>query len=90
MDPNGDEGMRMRLVATFFSHFGALRFRRLCRERGVAVELMPVPRSLSSSCGTCARFERTPLAEGEPWPGEVELVAEELPSGTFATLWAAD
>lgn len=77
----------MRYVATFFSHFGAVRFRRLCRERGVAAELMPVPRSLSSSCGTCARFERSPLRPGEEWPDEVELVAEELPGGAFATLW---
>ncbi|WP_307974980.1 putative Se/S carrier-like protein [uncultured Parolsenella sp.] len=38
----------MRYVATFFSHFGATRFRRLCCERRVACRLAPVPRSLSS------------------------------------------
>ena len=66
----------MSCLATFFSHFGATRFRRLCRARGVACELMPVPRSLSSSCGTCARFDASPLADGEPWPEEVECVVE--------------
>lgn len=80
----------MGLIATFFSHFGAVRFRRLCRERGVGVELMPVPRSLSSSCGTCARFDRDPRASGEGWPEEVELVAEVLDDGTLRTVWRSD
>lgn len=68
--------MPVRYVATFFSHFGATRFRRLCREHGVECRLAPVPRTLSSSCGTCAFFGEPPLAEGEAWAGEVEFVAE--------------
>lgn len=81
----------MRMVATFFSHFGAMRFARLCRGRGVAAELMPVPRSLSSSCGTCVRFEASPLAPGEDWPEEVELVVTETgdAKAPFAELWRA-
>ena len=71
----------MALIATFFSHFGATRFRRLCRERGVACELMPVPRSMSSSCGTCARFAASPLEPGEAWAEEVERVARVDASG---------
>lgn len=71
----------MSYLATFFSHFGATRFRRLCRARGVEVELMPVPRAISSSCGTCARFPGVPLAEGEAWPEEVEFVVE-VPEGS--------
>ena len=79
----------MARIATFFSHFGAVRFRRLCRARGVEVELMPVPRSLSSSCGTCARFEGDPLAPGEAWP---ELVAEETGSAAlpYEVTWRAE
>ncbi len=70
-------------LATFFSHFGATRFRRLCAQRGVGVELMPVPRSLSSNCGTCARFSASPLAAGEPWPEEIErVVSYEEGAGT--------
>ena len=43
-------------IATFFSHFGAVRFERLCKARGWQAQLRPVPRSLSSSCGTCVYF----------------------------------
>ena len=82
----------MARIATFFSHFGAVRFRRLCRARGIEVELMPVPRSLSSSCGTCARFEGDPLAPGEAWPEEVELGVEETGSAAlpYEVTWRAE
>jgi hypothetical protein len=75
----------MRNVATFYSHFGAVRFRRFCRDRGVACELAPVPRSLSSSCGTCAFFEFSPLDEGEDWPEGIELVARTVGEGATVT-----
>ena len=42
-------------IVTFFSHFGAVRYKQLCAEAGVACRMMPVPRDLSSSCGTCVR-----------------------------------
>ena len=44
-------------IATFYTHFGAVRFSRTCQVQGVPCKLMPVPRKLSSSCGTCARFQ---------------------------------
>lgn len=66
----------MTYIAAFFSHFGATRFRRLCQEKHVSVELMPVPRAISSSCGTCARFTDFPLGDGKTWPQEVEFVVE--------------
>ena len=47
----------MKYIATFFSHFGAVRFRRQCSNAGWECEMMPVPRSLSSSCGTCVSYE---------------------------------
>lgn len=40
-------------IATFYSHFGAIRFKRMCEAKGWQVKVMPVPRNLSSSCGTC-------------------------------------
>lgn len=47
-----------RYIVTFCSHFGATQFRHDYEEgMGVSVTLMPVPRYLSSSCGTCAAFE---------------------------------
>lgn len=44
-------------IATFFTHYGAISFQRHCVGKGYRGELMPVPRFLSSSCGTCVRFE---------------------------------
>lgn len=44
-------------IATFFSHFGAIRFHRELKEQGIAGRLMPVPRRVSSSCGTCVKYE---------------------------------
>ena len=50
-------------IATFFSHFGALRFQRLCSQLGWPARLAPVPRSLSSSCGTCVLFQTAELSK---------------------------
>ena len=47
----------MTYIATFYSHFGAIRYKKLCQLHGMAATLMPVPRDLSSSCGTCVRYE---------------------------------
>ena len=47
----------MKYIATFYSHFGAIRFKREAPEGVTNVELRPVPRNLSSSCGTSASFE---------------------------------
>ncbi len=83
----------MSYLATFFSHFGAVRFRRLCSSRGVEAELMPVPRSLSSNCGTCARFDVMPLADDEPWPEEVERVVsldEKDPGAAYTSIYTAE
>ena len=55
-------------VATFFSHFGAVRFQHLCATQGWAAQLAPVPRSLSSSCGTCVLFKTAELNEGKLQP----------------------
>ncbi len=64
----------MTYIATFYSHFGAIRFKRLCRDAGIPAELMPVPRNLSSSCGTCVRYGgETPCPAGQ-YPEEVEQV----------------
>ncbi|MBQ4578937.1 MAG: DUF3343 domain-containing protein [Clostridia bacterium] len=44
-------------IATFFSHFGAIRFNKELKAAGLHGKLMPVPRRVSSSCGTCVKFE---------------------------------
>lgn len=41
----------------FFTHSGAIKFDRHLKSLGIACELMPVPRKLSSNCGIGARIE---------------------------------
>ncbi|WP_314164637.1 putative Se/S carrier-like protein [Lachnoanaerobaculum gingivalis] len=48
--------MIKKYIVTFFSHFGAIRFERELRARGIKGIVKPVPRTLSSSCGTCVEF----------------------------------
>ena len=61
----------MTYIATFYSHFGAIRFKRLCRDAGIPAELMPVPRNLSSSCGTCVRYGGETPCPAAQYPEEV-------------------
>jgi hypothetical protein len=46
-----------RYIATFYSHYGAASYCRALEKQNITVKLMPAPRRLSSSCGTCAYFE---------------------------------
>lgn len=48
-------------IATFFSHFGAIRFQKQCASLGWQAAVRPVPRNLSSSCGTCVFFSTDTL-----------------------------
>ena len=75
----------MTYIATFYSHFGAIRYKRLCESCRMAAKLMPVPRDLSSSCGTCVRFEGgCPAAV----PEEVEQIVE-VTDGGYRPLYRA-
>lgn len=44
-------------IATFHTHLAALLTSRSLTAAGVRAQMMPVPRALSSSCGTCVRYE---------------------------------
>ena len=46
-----------RFVATFHTHLSALLSSRSLAGAGVKARLAPVPRSLSSSCGTSVLYE---------------------------------
>lgn len=82
------------LVATFVSHFGALRFEKQCAQAGWASRLMPVPRALSSSCGTCVRYEAPEdvLFPEDVHLDELEQVAREdgAEGSSYTTLWEHD
>jgi len=43
-------------IATFYSHFGALTYCRALEKQDIVAKLMPVPRKVSSSCGTCVYY----------------------------------
>lgn len=53
----------MEQIATFHTHFGALTFHRRLTALGDSPVMMPVPRRLSASCGTCVRFSLPFVAE---------------------------
>ena len=80
----------MTYIATFFSHFGAIRFKKLCQKSGWPARVMPVPRDLSSSCGTCVRYEGTDLCPDAKMPEEVEQIVEVTDHGYICRHRAAD
>lgn len=68
----------MICIATFYSHFGAVRFKRFCAGKDWPARVMPVPRDLSSSCGTCVRYEGD--CPKQP-PEEVEQIVQVTEQG---------
>ena len=44
-------------IATFHTHLAALMTSRNLNGHGARASMMPVPRKLSSSCGTCVRYQ---------------------------------
>ncbi len=71
----------MIYIATFYSHFGAVRFKKECKKENITAEAMPVPRDLSSSCGTCVKFETDKDISTFTWNQEVEQVVEITETG---------
>ena len=76
----------MEYVATFYSHFGAVRFNRLCQSQGLKARMSPVPRDLSSSCGTCVWYQG---AVPRQVPEEVEQIVEIVGQG-YRVLYRAE
>lgn len=48
--------MTIEHIATFYTHHAALMSLRSLQKAGCQARMTPVPRALSSSCGTCVRF----------------------------------
>ncbi len=46
----------IKYIATFYSHYEALTFKKYLEGINITGTLISVPRSLSSSCGTCCQF----------------------------------
>lgn len=79
----------MEHIATFYSHFGAVRFKKLCDSRQVAAKVMPVPRNLSSSCGTCVHFEGEAPDLPGVWLEELEQIVA-IEAGGYRALYRAE
>ena len=66
----------MKYIVIFYAHFGAIRFKKLCEQIIIKAKIMPVPRDLSSSCGTCVLCEGELIAEQQIHQDEVEQIVE--------------
>lgn len=49
-------------IMTFYSVHLALSFEKAMKSRNYGVQIIPVPRKISSSCGLCGKFEISPEA----------------------------
>lgn len=63
-------------IATFYSHYGAIQYRRNCEAMNLKAEVMPVPRDLSSSCGTCVKFHTEAGLPEKNFPEKTEEVEQ--------------
>lgn len=66
-------------IATFLSHYDACVFHSLLKDKNVRSKIMPVPRKLSASCGSCVRFFSDTEIDFKGY--EVEAVFLENPEG---------
>lgn len=53
----------MDFVATFHTHLSALMTERTLKHAGFSARMAPVPRQLSSSCGTCVFYTAPDLCQ---------------------------
>ena len=74
-------------IATFFSHFGAMAFKKKCDKEGYPAVIMPVPRNLSSSCGTCVKFSGDEEKAKSWYSDEVEQLLKILENGELQGIW---
>ncbi len=79
--------MTENYIATFFSHFGAMAFKKCCDREGFPARIMPVPRSLSSSCGTCVGFTGDGSRALSWRTDELEQLVRAEADGKYTVVW---
>ena len=81
--------MMQEYIATFHTHLSALMTSQTLTSLGVRAQMMPVPRKLSSSCGTCVRYlaEEAHLSAMDE---DVEAVYEKNGKEEYTLLMQAD
>ena len=71
-----------KFVATFHTHLSAMLTYKALGEAGIDARMAPVPRSLSSSCGTCVKYVSAD-SRLDIMDRDVEAVYEENSSGEY-------
>lgn len=66
-------------LATFHTHLAALRSHRALTKAGLEARMAPVPRRISSSCGSCVYYSAEAL-HSELLDGDTEAVYQ-MPEG---------
>ena len=70
----------MNYIATFYTKAAALLSNRALKRAGVASKAGPVPRELSSSCGTCVHYTAD-SSKMELLDADLESVYEKTETG---------
>lgn len=76
-------------IATFYSHFGAIRYKKICDGLGCESRVMPVPRALSSSCGTCVGYAGENHIIDEKYSDEIEQIVIVTDEG-YKTVYSSE
>ena len=76
-------------IATFHTHLSALMTSRCLTGLGVKAQMMPVPRKLSSSCGTCVYYIAQ-SANLEAMDEDVEAVYEKIGKDDYSLLMTTE
>lgn len=78
----------MNYIATFHTHLSALRSCAALKSRGIAGRLAPVPRRISSSCGTCVLYQGEDMAL-EAMDRDLEAIWQ-AEAGEYACLYQSE
>ena len=76
-------------IATFHTHLSALMTSRSLTDLGIQARMMPVPRKLSSSCGTCV-FYLADDANLSAMDEDVEAVYEKIGKDEYVLVMNSD
>ena len=75
----------MEYLATFHTHYGAIKFNKHCGKNGITSKMSPVPRELSASCGVCVRFTAA-VAPEKPEHEDMEACYSIDPNGGYTNV----
>lgn len=75
------------MIATFYSHYGAMLTKKTL---GNCVVLKPVPRALSSSCGTCAVITDCSIEKIVETAGDLLEAVYEADNGSYRKIYGKD